>query len=151
MCNNQQTNTKMNKYNLGFISDEVIDNHAIIMTTDCVGFHQRLIAQTGDDWELSINGFDVANTKRHIYSFLRTDISKISDKQMRYLMIKMFDKIIKDKDAHCYVVDLNAPSWLDELLTYRTGGQAYWHERLHHTSIATFLNLAFNSRNGIGK
>ena len=27
MCNNQQTNTKMNKYNLGFISDEDIFNH----------------------------------------------------------------------------------------------------------------------------
>jgi hypothetical protein len=50
LCNNQQTNRIMNKYNLGFTSKGLIDNQAIKMAVDCIKFHQSLIAQTGDDW-----------------------------------------------------------------------------------------------------
>ena len=120
----------MRNYNLGFISDENIFS---------------LFQNVGNGWTVSTDRFDLANEGRHIYSFIRPDAEKMSDRQMRYLMIKMFDKVIKDKDAHCYVVDLNAPSQLDAPWTYKADGQTYWHERLHHTSIATFLDLAFGN------
>lgn len=53
----------MNKYNLGFTSKGLIDNHAIKMAVDCIKFHQNLIAQTGDDWGLSIIKEKWRNTK----------------------------------------------------------------------------------------
>ena len=141
LCNNQQTNTKMSKYNLGFTSKGLIDNQEIKMAVDCIKFHQNLIAQTGDDWELSINGFDVANTKRHIYSILRTDTSNMSDKQMRFLMIKMFDQAIKDKDAYCYIVDIADETHTDIPWTYKANGEIYGDERIRQVSVSRFYDI----------
>ena len=131
----------MSKYNLGFTSKGLIDNQEIKMAVDCIKFHQNLIAQTGDDWELSINGFDVANTKRHIYSILRTDTSNMSDKQMRFLMIKMFDQAIKDKDAYCYIVDIADETHTDIPWTYKANGEIYGDERIRQVSVSRFYDI----------
>lgn len=177
----------MNKYNLGFISDEDIYNHVkttvlqyrrnidlkdfnknIIdpikltfdakiygkMNEDYISyFHQRLFKYVNEDWTTSDNGFDVVNEKRHIYS-LFTDISKMKRKHKCSLMIKMFDKILKDDKAHCYVVDISDCSQKDANFTYEVDKQTLQDERIHHVSVRTFYDMAFGEKDSylkIGK
>ena len=168
----------MNKYNLGFISDEDIYNHVkttvlqyrrnidlkkldknvdfIKLTFDTKIYgemdenyiayvHQCLFKNANKDWTTSNKGFDVVNEKRHIYS-LFTDTSKMKRKQKCSLMIKMFDKILKDDKAHCYVVDISDCSQKDAHFTYEVDKQTLQDERIHHVSVRTFYDLAFGEK-----
>ena len=169
----------MNKYNLGFISDEDIYNHVkttvlqyrknidlkefnkniidpIKMTFDAKiygemskdyisYFHQRIFNYVNEDWTTSNNGFDVVNKKRHIYS-LFTDTSNMKRKHKCSLMIKMFDKILKDDKAHCYVVDISDCSQKDAHFTYKANKQTLQDDRIHHVSVRTFYDLAFGEK-----
>lgn len=169
----------MNKYNLGFISDEDIYNHVkttvlqyrknidlkefnkniidpIKMTFDAniygemskdyiSYFHQCIFNYANEDWTTSNNGFDVVNKKRHIYS-LFTDTSNMKRKHKCSLMIKMFDKILKDDKAHCYVVDISDCSQKDAHFTYKANKQTLQDDRIHHVSVRTFYDLAFGEK-----
>ena len=169
----------MNKYNLGFISDEDIYNHVkttvlqyrknidlkefnkniidpIKMTFDAKiygemskdyisYFHQRIFNYVNEDWTTSNNGFDVVNKKRHIYS-LFTDTSNMKRKHKCSLMIKMFDKILKDDKAHCYVVDISDCSQKNDYFTYVVDKQTLQDDRIHHVSVRTFYDLAFGEK-----
>lgn len=57
----------MNKYNLGFISDEDIYNH-VKVTVQC--FQQDLFCHVGNDWKTSVDGFDVVNEERQFMLYL---------------------------------------------------------------------------------
>ena len=176
----------MNKYNLGFISDENIYNHVkttvlqyrrnidlkkldknvdfikLTFDTKIYGemdedyiayFHQCLFKNANKDWTTSNKGFDVVNEKRHIYS-LFTDTSQMKRKHKCGLMIKMFDKILKDDKAHCYVVDISDCSQKDAHFTYEVDKQTLQDERIHHVSVRTFYDLAFGEKDSylkIGK
>ena len=168
----------MNKYNLGFISDEDIYNHVkttvlqyrrnidlkkldnnvhffkLTFDTKIYGemdenyiayFHQCLFKNANKDWTTSNKGFDVVNEKRHIYS-LFTDTSQMKRKHKCGLMIKMFDKILKDDKAHCYVVDISDCSQKDAHFTYEVDKQTLQDERIHHVSVRTFYDLAFGEK-----
>lgn len=108
-------------------------------------FHQCLFKYANKDWTTSNKGFDVVNEKRHIYS-LFTDTSKMKRKHKCGLMIKMFDKILKDDKAHCYVVDISDCSQKDADFTYEVDKQTLQDERIHHVSVRTFYDLAFGEK-----
>ena len=116
------------------------------MDEDYIGyFHQSLFKYVNEDWMTSYNGFDVVNEKRHIYSFF-TDASKMKRKHKCSIMIKMFDKVLKDDKAHCYVVDISDCSQKDAHFTYDVDKQTLQDERIHHVSVSTFYDLAFEEK-----
>lgn len=78
----------MNKYNLGFISDEDIYNH---VKTTMEGFHLNLFRHIGNGWKTSVDGFDVVNEERHIYSLWIDNPLEQNDKEKKHIMIRMFD------------------------------------------------------------
>lgn len=138
----------MNKYNLGFISDEDIYSH-VKSTVRC--FHQNLFRHIGNGWKTSVDGFDAMNTERHIYSLWLDNPLELKDKDRRYIMIKMFDCLLKDKEAECYVVDTTDTSSRTFLWSYEAEGQVYQHERIHGVSIGTFYDIALGGEGCLRK
>lgn len=131
----------MNKYNLGFISDEDIYNH-VKATVQC--FQQDLFCHVGNDWKTSVDGFDAVNEERHIYVLWIDNPLKLKDKDKRYIMIKLFDCLLKDKKAECYVVDTTDTSLRKFTWKYEVSGQVYQDKRIHGVSIGTFYDVVFN-------
>lgn len=140
--------TDMNKYNLGFISDEDIYNH---VKTTVKYFHQNLFHHIGNGWKTSVDGFDVANEERHIYSLWIDNPLELKDKERRYIMIKMFDCLLKDKEAECYVVDTADTSSRTFLWSYEAEGQFYQHEHIHGVSLGTFYDIALDGERCLRK
>lgn len=138
----------MNKYNLGFISDEDIYNH-VKASVRC--FHQNLFRHIGNGWKTSVDGFDAVNTERHIYSLWMDNPLELKDKDKRNIIIKMFDCLLKDKEAECYVVDMTDTSSKDFLWNYETEGQTYQHKHIHGVSIGTFYDVAFGGEGCLRK
>ncbi len=154
----------MNKYHLGFISDEDIFNHVKetvqrysanidlkefnkniidpikltfdakvygrtmeeVVAAECIRqmdksnnnhigyFHQNLFRYAGNGWSVPTEGFDIVNEERHIYAYLFYAHEKFTQKDINSMLIRCFDKKIREKEAVFYVVDVNDHSRAEE-------------------------------------
>ena len=110
-------------------------------------FHQYLFKFAGNGWVVPDNGdqggFDVLNDERHIYAILRNKPSKMKHQAKRTSMIRMFDKILKDKDAVCYLVDMSECSSKDYPWKLNIDSNTYENANIRYVSIKSFYDIAF--------
>lgn len=145
----------MNKYNLGFISDEDVYNRlkASVLEVgfkdypldiDCI--HLHLLKSIRNKRIISIEGFDIVDEEQKIYSLLKTNTTTMKRNEKRKVMIKLFDKLLKDPDAQCYVVNLTDDLPKDDIWVYEANGQVYQNKRIHHVSINTFYDVVLGEK-----
>ncbi len=119
---------------------------------NCIGyFHQNLFKYAGNGWEVPANGdkggFDVLNDERHIYVEMKNKPAKMKDSAKRALIIKHFDRLLRDKEATCIVVDMQNHSSVDLPWKVSIGDDTYCNRRLRIMSIDKLYDLVF-SQNG---
>ncbi len=119
---------------------------------NCIGyFHQNLFKYAGNGWEVPANGdkggFDVLNDERHIYVEMKNKPAKMKDSAKRALVIKHFDRLLRDKEATCIVVDMQNHSSVDLPWKVSIGDDTYCNGRLRYMSIDKLYDLVF-SQNG---
>ena len=101
-----------------------------------------------DDGKLN---YTVANFKTELYPQLSKEDKKLID-----LFYLKFDnenllKLLKDKEAECYVVDTADTSSRTFLWSYEAEGQVYQHEHIHGVSIGTFYDIALGGEGCLRK
>ena len=119
---------------------------------NCIGyFHQNLFKYAGNGWKVPANGdkggFDVLNDERHIYVEMKNKPAKMKDSAKRALVIKHFDRLLRDKEATCIVVDMQNHSSVDLPWKVSIGDDTYCNGRLRYMSIDKLYDLVF-SQNG---
>ena len=95
---------------------------------------------------ISIEGFDFVDEEQKIYSLLKSNTTGMKRNEERKVMIKLFDKLLKDPDAQCYVVDLTDDLPKNDIWVYKASGQVYQDKRIHHVSINTFYDIVLGEK-----
>ena len=111
-------------------------------------FHQYLFKYAGNGWEVPDNGdkggFDVLNDELHYYVEMKNNPSRMKNSAKRALVVKAFDKLIRDEKATFIVVDMNNHSSIDLPWKVSMGNDTYCHERLRIMSIDKLYDLIFS-------
>lgn len=111
-------------------------------------FHQYLFKYAGNGWEVPENGdkggFDVLNDELHLYVEMKYRPSKMKNSAKRALIIRAFDKLIRDRKAIYIVADMQDYSSVDVIWKVNIGEDTYCNERLHLMSIDKLYDMVFN-------
>lgn len=122
---------------------------------NCVGyFHQYLFKYAGNGWEVPDNGekggFDVLNDKLHIYVELKNKHNTMNSASSSDTYIKMQDKILRDSEATCMLVEViakHSQNIVWEVSVNKNGHrERYSHNRIRKVSIDKFYELVFHDR-----
>lgn len=114
-------------------------------------FHQYLFKSAGNGWIVPDNGeeggFDLIHPERHIFVEIKNKHNTLNASSASDLYIKMQNKILKDDQAVCYLVEVIAQDSDNKpwKLTINRGGrrEAYAHERIRRISMDLFYALVF--------
>ncbi len=106
-------------------------------------FHQNLFRYAGNGWSVPAEGFDVVNEERHIFVEMKNKPNEMSKKIQRLILMRMFDKLIRDRKAICYMVDFSATEKIEMPWMVKLDGYEYYDDRLRYCSIDKFYEIAF--------
>lgn len=111
-------------------------------------FHQYLFKLAGNGWEVPANGdkggFDVLNDEKHIYVEMKNKPGKMKHSAKRALAIKVFDKLLHDKNAVVMIVDMQNHSGINEPWIIHLEDKPLVNERLRLVSIDKFYDVIFS-------
>lgn len=166
----------MQKYNLGFISDEDIYAHVketvisyrreIIkqaIADECfrqidksnsnnIGyFYQNIFRYAGNGWVVPKAGFDVENDSLHIYAELKNKHNTMNPSSLRKTYIKMQAKLLDDDQATCYLVEVIAKKSRDDAWNVSLEGRTLSHKRIRRISMDRFFGLVFGDEKAFYK
>lgn len=117
-------------------------------------FHQYLFRYAGDGWCVPENGaqggFDVLNDELHIYVEMKNKHNTMNASSASDTYIKMQNKILRDDQATCLLVETIAVRSQDIVwkVTINNGGrrESYSHERIRRVSMDRFYERVFHDQ-----
>ena len=109
-------------------------------------FHQNLFRYAGHGWTVPPEGFDVVNEEMHIFVEMKNNLNKMKHKEQRLMMMRMFDKLLKDSKATCLMVDLSKYNSVEMPWIVDVDGCKYSDERIKYCSISRFYEIAFGHK-----
>lgn len=127
---------------------------------NCIGyFHQYLFKYAGNGWIVPENGqqggFDVLNNEQHIYVEMKNKHNTMNSSSGSDTYIKMQNKILRDDQATCMLVEVIAKKSQDIVweVTVNNNGrkERFSHERIRRVSIDKFYEKVFNDKNAFFK
>ncbi len=102
-------------------------------------FHQNLFRYAGQGWEVPDTGFDIVNTRRHIFAELKNKHNTMNSRAADSVYRHMQDKILHDDQAVCMLVEVIATQSHDENWFY----DGLSHEKIRRVSIDKFYGIVF--------
>lgn len=127
---------------------------------NCIGyFHQQMFKYAGGSWVVPENGkmggFDVLNDELHIYAEMKNKHNTMNSAAASDTYIKMQDKILRDSDATCMLVEAIAShsqniTWA---VTVSKNGrkEQYSNDRIRRVSMDKFYEIVFGDRTAFFK
>lgn len=114
-------------------------------------FHQNLFRYAGNGWSVPSEGFDVVNEEQHIFAYLIDNANRIPKKKTNILLIRCLDKLIKDKSAICYIVNLSDYSNTEDKWNAIDSEDNSSLDSLRIVSIDLFYGIVFHDINAYKK
>ena len=71
-------------------------------------FHQNIFRYLGDGWEVPEKGYDVINRSRKIFVEMKNKHNTMNSASAQKTYMKMQNKILRDDEATCYLVEVIA-------------------------------------------
>lgn len=113
-------------------------------------FHQNLFLYANRGWVVPDNGarggFDIINEGRHLFAEMKNKHNTLNSSSATALYMKMQNKILKDDQAICYLVEIIAPSSQDASWVITMNKERFSHERIRRISVDKFYELVFDDR-----
>lgn len=106
-------------------------------------FHQNLFKYAGNGWSVPKQGFDVENNERHIFAELKNKHNSMDSASLRKTYMKMQAKLLDDKEATCYIVEVISKCSCDDAWEISVDNQPRAHKRIRRISMDKFYELVF--------
>ncbi|WP_314439364.1 Eco47II family restriction endonuclease [uncultured Porphyromonas sp.] len=110
-------------------------------------FHQNLFKHVGLGWSVPDKGFDIVNEERHIFAELKNKHNTLNSRSALATYSFMQDKILKDDEATCILVEVISRSSSDTKWFINDTS----HRQIRRMSIDKFYELAFNDSSAFFK
>lgn len=108
--------------------------------------HKKIFHSAGYGWETNQNDFDVENKNLHIYAEIIDSSQSVSPNYARKSFIKMQTKLLEDKQAFCYLVELDTDRSFDICWKIIENDNIFQHNQIHKISIDNFYRLIFGDK-----
>lgn len=114
-------------------------------------FHQNLFRYAGDEWNVPQQGFDVENTKQHIFVELKNKHNTMNAASSQRTYMKMQSKLLEDDEATCYLVEVISKRSKDEPWRITLDRVNRHHKKIRRMSMDRFYALVFGDSNAFYK
>ena len=125
---------------------EVIDDEIIRQidksNTNHIGyFHQNLFKYLSSDWHLPTKNFDVINEKLRFFVEIKNKHNTMNARSSQKTYMIMMDKILKDPQATCALVEIIAKNSQNIPWKISIDGKQMFDERIRRISIDKFYEI----------
>ena len=107
-------------------------------------FHQNLFNYAGAGWRVPKAGFDVENPDLHIFAELKNKHNTMNSSSAGKIYAKMQNKLLKDDEATCYLVEVIAKTSQDKTWKVTVDDCQMSHKKIRRISIDRFYGIVFN-------
>lgn len=126
------------------ISDEYIQQNNASNSIKIEYFHRNIFIYADKDWTIPDSEFDLENADKHIFAFFIHNYNSTNSSTLRKSYISMQSKLLHDKNAICYIVEVIAPQSYDKIWKLTQNNDNFENERIRRISLDKFYKLAFN-------
>lgn len=91
------------------------------------------------DAEVTKDGFDLTDDRRCVYAVFVESMRRLSESRSLKLRILFQAKLLHDKKAVCYLVDLSRDGELDTPWIMEVDGERMSHERMRVVSVTSLM------------
>ena len=106
-------------------------------------FHQNLFRYAGNGWSVPDEGFDVVNEERHIFVEMKNKHNTMNSAASQKTYMKMQDKILRDSNATCMLVEVIASRSQDRTWVVSVNGEQFNNSHIRRVSIDKFYEIVF--------
>ncbi|MCF4176236.1 Eco47II family restriction endonuclease [Vibrio sp. McD22-P3] len=125
---------------------EIIESESIRQidksNTNHIGYFHQNIFNFIDGWEVPERGFDAINTQLNIYAELKNKHNTMNSASSQKTYMKMQNKIVREDNATCYLVEVIAKNSQDIPWSISLDGEKIAHKNIRRISIDKFYEIA---------
>ena len=126
--------------------EEIIETESLRQidksNTNHIGyFHQNIFKYFGGGWEVPAKGYDVINNKKHIFVEMKNKHNTMNSSAAQKTYMKMQNKILRDDEAICYLVEVIAKNSQDIVWKVSLDGEQLSIKNIRRISIDKFYQL----------
>jgi len=126
--------------------EEIIETEVIRQidksNTNHIGyFHQNIFRYQGNGWNVPEKGYDVINHERKIFVEMKNKHNTMNSSSAQKTYMKMQNKILRDDEAVCYLVEVIAKKSQDMVWNISLDGEPIANKRIRRISIDKFYEL----------
>ena len=136
--------------------DEIIESEIIRQidksNTNHIGyFHQNIFKYIGADWEVPELGFDLVNTREHIYVEIKNKHNTMNSSSSQKTYMKMQSMLIQNAENRCLLVEIIAKKSQNIPWKIKLDGSHFEHEYIRRVSIDQFYEMVTGDRESFKK
>jgi len=123
------------------INDEIMRQIDKSNTNHIGYFHQNIFKYVGNGWSVPKEGFDVVNGNLKIFVEMKNKHNTMNSKSTSETYSVMQNKILKEPDAKCFLVEIIAKKSQNTLWSVSLKKQKISDERIRRVSIDKFYEI----------
>lgn len=131
--------------------EEVIEAECIRQidksNTNHIGYFHQNLFKYFDGWSIPSKGFDVINEERKIYVEMKNKHNTMNSASSQKTYMKMQDKILRNDEAVCYLVEIISKDSQDRPWLISLDGESISHKNIRKMSIDNFYALVTGFEN----
>lgn len=136
--------------------EEIIETESLRQidksNTNHIGyFHQNIFKYFGEGWEVPDKGYDVINEQKHLFIEMKNKHNTMNSSASQKTYMKMQDKILRNDEAICYLVEVIAKNSQDIVWKTSLDGEQLSNKRIRRISIDLFYQLVTGVENAFKK
>ncbi len=110
-------------------------------------FHQNIFKYLKNGWSVPKSGFDIVNEEEKIFVEMKNKHNTINSSSSQKTYINMQNKILKDKKAKCFLVEVIAKNSQNIPWTISLDSEQISDERIRRVSIDKFYEIVTGNKN----
>jgi hypothetical protein len=123
------------------INDEIIRQIDKSNTNHIGYFHQNIFKYFGNGWSVPKVGFDIVNEELKIFVEMKNKHNTMNSSSSQKTYMNMQNKILKEINANCYLVEIIAKNSQDIPWLISLNGNQISDERIRRVSIDKFYEI----------
>jgi len=129
------------------IENEIIRQIDKTNTNEIGYFHQNLFRYIDPNWSVPAHGYDVINENIHFFVEMKNKHNTMNSSSSQKTYMRMMNKIAKDKEATCALVEVIAKKSQNEIWKVSLDGEPVSDERIRRISIDKFYEIVTGQKN----
>ena len=132
--------------------EEIIETESLRQidksNTNHIGyFHQNIFKYLGNGWEVPDKGYDVINEQENYFVEMKNKHNTMNSAASQKTYMKMQDKILRNDEAICYLVEVIAKNSQDIIWKVSLDSEQLSNKRIRRISIDQFYQLVTGIEN----